>query len=190
MKDPNQPEATRAAPVRIREAVPADAERIVSFNAAMARETEGRELDAERLRRGVAALLEHPDRGRYFVAEPIDSVATGQAGAAPAPLGAGVAASDPVAQLMITFEWSDWRNGTVWWIQSVYVAPGWRRRGVYGALHRDVRRRARESGAVGLRLYVDEDNATARAVYRALGMKPSRYSLFEEMWEEPTGSSR
>lgn len=163
-----------AAPVRIREAGPADAERIVSFNAAMARETEGRELDAEVLRRGVAALFEAPERGRYFVAEPLQSEGDGS----------------PVGQLMITFEWSDWRNGAIWWIQSVYVAPDWRRRGVYAALHQAVRRRARETGAVGLRLYVDEDNAAARAVYRALGMKPSRYLMFEEMWGEPPSASR
>ncbi len=90
---------------------------------------------------------------------------------------------------MITFEWSDWRNGAVWWIQSVYVAPAWRRRGVYATLHEEVRRLARESGAVGLRLYVDEDNTSARAVYRALGMQPSRYLMFEEMWAEPPETS-
>ncbi len=180
--------------VRVREATPTDLARIVAFNQAMARETEGRELDPERLTAGVRTLLEDPSRGRYFIAESVAAsgpVRLEAAEAAPDPTGAATAAGAdrarahgpaPVGQAMVTFEWSDWRNGPIWWIQSVFVTPAWRRRGVYRALHALVRRRAREVGAVGLRLYVDRDNAPARATYRALGMRPSRYDMFEEIW--------
>jgi ribosomal protein S18 acetylase RimI-like enzyme len=83
---------------------------------------------------------------------------------------------------MVTFEFSDWRNGPIWWIQSVYVAPGHRRRGIYRALHDHVRSAAQEAGAVGLRLYVDRQNKVAKATYRSLGMEPSRYDMYEEIW--------
>lgn len=155
------------APFRVRTAGPADAELVVAFNRAMARETEGRELDPEALRAGVESLLGDPSRGRYFLAETTEGRAAGQ--------------------LMITYEWSDWRNGFVWWIQSVYVAPALRRRGVYTALHRRAQASARAAGAVGIRLYVERDNRRAQAAYRALGMAASRYVLFEEMWEEAEG---
>lgn len=153
------------SPLRIRVAGPDDAERIALFNRRMARETENRELNSARLGEGVRALLGATTLGRYFLATAEED-------------GHEVV----VGQLMITYEWSDWRNGAVWWIQSVYVAPEWRRRGVYRALHRHVRRRAREEDAVGLRLYVERDNAVARAAYRTLGMEESRYVLYEEIW--------
>jgi ribosomal protein S18 acetylase RimI-like enzyme len=144
----------------IRPATPADAETIASFNEAMALETEGRSLDPSTIRAGVRGLLTRPDLGFYLLAE--------EGGAA-------------VGQLMITFEWSDWRNGVFWWIQSVFVKPEVRGRGVYRALHERVREMAVEAGGVcGFRLYVEKENAVAQATYRRLGMHETRYVLFEE----------
>jgi len=89
---------------------------------------------------------------------------------------------------MITFEWSDWRNRMVWWIQSVYVVPDARGRGVFRALYDALRREAQAAGAGGLRLYVDTTNTRAQAVYRALGMNGDHYRVFEEMFVEPPRS--
>lgn len=150
--------------VTIREATAEDGDRIVLFNQAMAKETEGRMLDRGVLARGVAAMLDDPAHGRYYVAED---------------------EGDIVGQLAITTEWSDWRNGAIWWIQSVYVARSHRRRGIYGQLHRHVREAARREGVVGLRLYVEGDNEPAQAVYRSLGMHPSHYVMYEELWPRP-----
>ena len=145
--------------INVRDAVPADLVIIVAFNSAMARETEGIELEVDRLRQGVSAVLDDPARGRYFVAE----------------IGGSV-----VGQLMITYEWSDWRNGCFWWIQSVYVHPDHRRRGVYRALDAHVRAEAMRDGSVcGLRLYVDRDNHVAQSVYANLDMQHSHYDLYE-----------
>ncbi|MDT8435882.1 MAG: GNAT family N-acetyltransferase [Gemmatimonadota bacterium] len=155
--------------VTIRRADPGDLERIVLFNLAMARETEGRELDRAVLTRGVRQVLGDPARGRYYVAEPAGDMAT-------------VGGSGIVGQLMVTTEWSDWRNGDFWWIQSVYVSKRSRGGGIYRQLHERVRQEARESGAVGLRLYVERDNSAAQAVYRALGLHESTYRMFEEVW--------
>ena len=162
----------------IRAATPTDLRTIVAFNRALARETEGRAPEPETLRAGVRALLEDPDLGRYFLAEPDEPAGAGADGAAHPGL-------PVVGQTMVTFEWSDWRNGRVWWIQSVYVPPDRRRRGVYRALHEHVRRTARVEGGVGIRLYVERENTPARATYRALGLRPSRYEMFEQMWAEP-----
>ncbi|HQR45198.1 MAG TPA: GNAT family N-acetyltransferase [Thermoanaerobaculia bacterium] len=146
----------------IRPAAAADAETIASFNEAMAVETEGKALDPATIRAGVGTLLSRPDLGLYLVAEEDGRV---------------------VGQLMITFEWSDWRNGVVWWIQSVYVRPECRGRGAYRALHAHVRSRALSDGGVrGLRLYVERENAAAQATYRRLGMRETSYRLFEEIW--------
>ena len=150
---------SRGTVLDVRDARASDAEVLVAFNAAMARETEALELDLARLRSGVAAALSDSGKGRYLLAE-LDGRAAGC--------------------LLITREWSDWRNGWVWWIQSVYVAPDARRRGVYTALHRAVLDRARASGdVVGVRLYVDRDNRRAQATYQKLGMKEARYLLYE-----------
>ena len=166
--NPDEPEV-RDLPWRVREAREDDLPTLVDFNRSLARETEGREPDPETLQAGVRALFDHPDRGRYYLAEPSEADP----------------GERPVAgQTMVTFEWSDWRNGHVWWIQSVYVRRERRRRGVYRALHRHVRREARRQGAVGLRLYVDRDNEAAHATYRSLGMSPSRYRMFEELWSD------
>lgn len=155
----------------IRLATPEDLETIVRFNLALARETEDRSLDEETLRAGVGAFLGDRSLGRYYLA-----VTGASAGAA------GGEAGDPAAQVMVTHEFSDWRNGPIWWIQSVYVHPGHRRRGLYRALHEHVREQARAAGAVGLRLYVDRGNAGAQATYRALGMERARYDMYEEIW--------
>jgi GNAT superfamily N-acetyltransferase len=144
--------------VRIRAATPGDASCLCAWNAAMARETEHKALDAERLRAGVDGVLTHAARGFYLVAER-DGEAVGSA--------------------MVTYEWSDWRNGNFWWIQSVYVLPHARRQGVFRALHAAIAERARAVGAIGLRLYVDLDNASAQATYAALGMQRCHYALYE-----------
>jgi ribosomal protein S18 acetylase RimI-like enzyme len=94
-------------------------------------------------------------------------------------------AGRPVGQLLITFEWSDWRNRMVWWIQSVYVVPDARRHGVFRALFDTARREAHAAGAGGLRLYVDVSNTRAQAVYTALGMNGDHYRVFEDMFAEP-----
>lgn len=145
----------------IRTATEDDLGRIVLFNQAMARETEGRELDRRTLAKGVERLLKQPARGRYFVAEREDEI---------------------VGQLMITTEWSDWRNGEIWWIQSVYVSKRYRRSGIYRQLHQYARDLAHADRAIGLRLYVERDNQPAQAAYRAMGMIESSYRVFEEFW--------
>ena len=143
----------------IRAAAPHDAVVLVEFNRAMARETEDKELDSARLRAGVDAVFADPSRGRYLLA---------------------LSGDEPVGALLLTYEWSDWRNGVFWWIQSVYVPPHARGRGVFGALYRHVEEEAREAREVcGLRLYVDLKNERAQRVYEALGMVPSHYRFYE-----------
>lgn len=178
--------------MEIREAGLDDLDVIVRFNREMARETEGRELDPATLRAGVNALLSDPARGRYYLAE--DSGAGGgdrgetasASGGGEATSGAdgGAGGGEAVGQVLVTTEWSDWRNGEIWWIQNVYVAPAHRRRGVYSALHRHVRGLARRFGAAGLRLYVDRENRAARRGYEELGMERARYGMYEEIWAE------
>ena len=148
-------------PIRIRRAVAADLNRIVAFNQAMARETESRELADATIRPGVEGLFYSPQYGFYLVAEAAGSV---------------------IGSLMVTFEWSDWRNGVIWWIQSVYVQPDWRRHGIYRRLYRHVKQLAEAQGSVrGFRLYVEKDNTIAQRTYASLGMRESDYRLFEEM---------
>jgi ribosomal protein S18 acetylase RimI-like enzyme len=149
--------------VNVRLAKPEDAAMIESFSAAMARETEGRHLDLDRLHEGTIALLNSPDCGFFMVAE------LEQAGD-----------RRLLGQLMITYEWSDWRNGTFWWIQSVYVDPAWRRQSVFRRMHETVMATAKTSPNVcGVRLYVEESNRVAQAVYRKVGLNPSSYAIFE-----------
>jgi ribosomal protein S18 acetylase RimI-like enzyme len=151
-------------PIRVRDALPTDLELLVRFNAAMALETEGRALDPQRLRAGVARALADPQHGQYLVAE--------DGGA--------------VAALLLTREWSDWRDGWFWWIQSVYVAPEARRRGAYRALHAEVLRRAAAAGdVVGVRLYVEQHNAPAQHTYERLGMQRARYVVYEQALGPP-----
>ena len=150
--------------ITIRSARLEDLDAIVSGNIALAEESEQLRLDEETLRAGIRALLEARAPGRYWIAEADGAV---------------------VGQLLITFEWSDWRNRMVWWIQSVYVAPTARGRGIFRALYDHARREAQAQGAGGLRLYVDVTNRRAQAVYAALGMKGDHYRVFEDMFVEP-----
>ena len=156
-----------SSPIRdlgVRRATIQDLDVLVAFNSVMAWESEGKTLDQQRLRDGVAPLLNDwddrgDDRGFYLVAEVEGGV---------------------VGQLLITYEWSDWRNAYFWWIQSVYVASDWRRRGVYRKLHEYVLDQARLRGDVcGIRLYVDRNNHVAQQVYSDLGMDRSHYDMFE-----------
>ncbi len=143
----------------IRTATPADLETLACWAEAMALETEGKMLDPATLRAGIAAGLADPRKARYFVAE---------------------RGGSPVGTLMLTTEWSDWRDGWWWWIQSVYVAPDARRHGVFRALYAHVEAEARATpGVCGLRLYVENDNARAQATYAALGMRDAHYRVFE-----------
>lgn len=146
--------------IRIRPAQSRDLSALVAFNAAMAKESEDKGLDTTTLSNGISYLLDHPAEGYYLIAE-IDGVSVGT--------------------LMVTYEWSDWRNGRFWWIQSVYVEAGFRRLGVYGRLHDTVRSAAKnDKQCCGIRLYVEKDNLGAQATYLHLGMQQTHYLLFEE----------
>ena len=157
------------APILVREARPDDLDAIVTFNAALARETEGKDLDLDVLGRGVRAALADPTRLRYWVAlSPVTGAIAGQAG--------------------VTREWSDWRNGWIWWFQSVYVHPDARGRGTFRALHGQIRTAARAAqDVVGLRLYVEHANDAARRTYVALGLDPGGYHVYEEIWTDRFG---
>ncbi len=147
--------------IHIRKAEPRDAGAIAAFNQAMAQETEGKALMPEVIIAGVNALLKNPAWGFYLVAE-IDS--------------------KTVASLMVTMEWSDWRNGLFWWIQSVYVTPAYRRQGIYRQMYAFVQDLAeQEPNVCGFRLYVERDNTRAQSTYAALGMEESPYRIFEEL---------
>lgn len=145
--------------IEIRNATRDDVAFLRDCNIAMAFESEQKQLAPEVLTRGIVAVFDHPERGFYLVAE--------RDGA-------------KVGSLLITHEWSDWRNGGWWWIQSVYVMPDARRSGVFRAMYREVDDRARHTaGVIGLRLYVEKENTRAQATYAALGMEPAYYSLYQ-----------
>lgn len=149
-----------ATEFNIRAARPDDASVLVEFNRAIARETENRELPLEVVSNGVEALLDDANKGFYVIAEN-DGVIAGT--------------------LMVTNEWSDWRNGMFWWIQSVYVKAEFRRRGVYRLLYNYVREQADSSpGVCGFRLYVERDNVAAQKTYESLGMHETVYKMYEE----------
>ena len=138
-----------------------DAASLVEFNQAMALETEGKRLDAQILKSGVEAVFQDENKGFYVVAESSGVIAGG---------------------LMITLEWSDWRGRWFWWIQSVYILPGFRGQGIYRRLYDFVKQKARKRGDVcGFRLYVETENEQAQRVYEKLGMQKSHYLMFEEM---------
>ena len=145
--------------MNIRSANLDDAIQIAQFNQMMALETEEKTLDPETVAKGVEAVLTHADRGFYTVAE-IDGKVVGC--------------------LMITFEWSDWRNGNIWWIQSVYVDARHRKTGVFRAMYEHLYKQAASTEDIaGIRLYVDKTNTAAQAVYRKMGMNLARYDIYE-----------
>ncbi len=145
--------------ITVRKARPEEAGVIAGFNIAMAMETEGLALDPVKIQQGVDGLFRQPQYGFYLVAEAAGEIAGG---------------------LMITYEWSDWRNKVFWWIQSVYVKPAYRGQGVYRALYEGAKGLAGQEGeCCGFRLYVEKENVAAQAVYKKLGMHESHYLMFE-----------
>ena len=150
---------TSGMDIKIRTAALTDLPVIADFNVRLARESEGLTLDAARVKAGVKAVLTDPAKGIYYVAEVAGEVA---------------------GQLMITYEWSDWRNGNIWWIQSVYVKPEFRRAGVFRALFHHLQSLARtQKDVCTLRLYVHAENARACQSYERLGMTRTKYEIFE-----------
>jgi len=150
--------------MKIRKAVLKDAAVVADFNLKLARESEHLRLNPKIVAKGVKAVLKDPAKGIYFLAD----CATGNSG------------KEIAGQLMITIEWSDWRNGTFWWIQSVYVREEFRGQGVFRAMYRHILKQARKQGNVrGLRLYVEKENEKAFRAYKKLGMKETYYRIFE-----------
>jgi len=145
--------------IRIRQGTTSDINRIAEFQQALAQESEGKTLDDDLLLKGIQKIFQDEGRGFYLMAESGDQVVGG---------------------LMITYEWSDWRNANFWWIQSVYVDSKWRRQGVYRALHDYVDDIARSRNDIcGIRLYVERNNTAAQQTYNSLGMSQSHYHLYE-----------
>lgn len=152
--------------LQIRLAEPADAETIAQFNQRLAWESEQIRLDPATVLCGVRALLADPGRGRYYVACDGPRI---------------------VGQLMHTWEWSDWRNGQIWWLQSVYVDESVRRRGVFRRLFEHAREEARvDPEVVGIRLYVEGHNAPAHRTYEKLGFRQAGYFVMEQLWDAAT----
>ena len=153
-----------ASTLVVRNARSPDIPALADFNIAMAQETENKILSPTKVKAGMRAVLRHPDHGFYLVAE----------------LNGEVAGS-----LLVTREWSDWRNGVFWWIQSVYVPPEFRKRGIYRALYDAVKTRAKTHPEVcGFRLYVAKGNGAAMSAYARLGMSETEYRIYEEtLWD-------
>jgi len=157
-------ELTRTlSPPTVRQSTADEAGRIAAWNVAMAAETEGVQLDLPTVEAGVRAVFQGRAGTFYLTCEVVDEAA---------------------GQLMVTREWSDWRNRWVYWIQSVYVHPDHRGRGVYTAMHQAVVDRARRDGAGGVRLYVDTTNHRAATVYAKVGMDGEHYQVFEQMFAD------
>jgi GNAT superfamily N-acetyltransferase len=148
--------------ITIRKAKPKDATVIIDFQKKMAWETEHLVLIPEIINKGVMAVFSDATRGQYWVAEDNGKV---------------------VASLLITYEWSDWRNRNVWWFQSVYVLPEFRRTGIFRSMYQNIKDEADKAGVAGLRLYVETNNSMAQKTYEALGMKSHHYTLYEWMKE-------
>jgi len=146
--------------ITIRKALPADASIIIDFQQKMAWETEKISLIPEIIIKGVDAVFTNPSFGQYWVAEE---------------------KGDVVASLLITYEWSDWRNTNVWWLQSIYVLPAFRRTGIFRSMYSHIRNEADKQGVVGLRLYVESNNSRAQNTYESLGMKSDHYKMYEWM---------
>jgi ribosomal protein S18 acetylase RimI-like enzyme len=148
--------------ITIRKAVPDDSESIIDFQQKMAWETESLTLDRAILDKGVAAVFENEGKGQYYVAEKEGVV---------------------IASLLITYEWSDWRNSDVWWFQSVYVLPDHRRSGIFRQMYSCIKEEGIKQGIAGLRLYVESNNKRAMATYEALGMHSEHYTMYEWLKE-------
>lgn len=147
--------------MNVRQATSADHKPIVEYQLAMAHETEGIELDKPTVEKGVEAVLNDPTKGNYYVAEINGKV---------------------VSSLLTTFEWSDWRNGTILWIQSVYVQPAYRRKGVYRAMYAYIKNKVLSNDSLnGIRLYADKSNHPAHKTYEKMGMNQDHYITFEWM---------
>ena len=146
--------------ITIRKAKPEDASRIIDFQQKMAWETEQVALVPEIVNKGVNAVFNNPSHGQYWVAEDDGNV---------------------IASLLITYEWSDWRNTNVWWFQSVYVLPSNRRAGIFRSMYLNIKNEADKLGVAGLRLYVETNNSRALKTYEALGMKSGHYTMYEWM---------
>ncbi len=149
--------------INVRLAVPQDVLAIINFNKAMAWETEKKELNDELLFSGVKRVLDSKAEAFYLVATTSEQI---------------------IASLMVTKEWSDWRNAFIWWIQSVYVLPQYRRLGVYSKLYSKVKELGRQSDCCGFRLYVEKNNSSAQTTYSNAGMCQSHYLIYEEMLNE------
>jgi GNAT superfamily N-acetyltransferase len=156
----------------VRDAVLSDVDTICDFNQRLAQETESRLIPPEVLRGGVLAALTIPDRLHYWVAVSSDE------------------AAQVIGQVAVSYEWSDWRNGWIWWLQSVYVDSDWRGQGVFRALLDQIRMDATaHANVIGLRLYVEHENAPARVTYEKLGFVPAGYEVMEAMWADTTTRS-
>ena len=153
--------------IKIRKAIRKDSEAIIRFQQAMAMETEGMELKREVLTNGVHAVFNDHGKGQYYVAEDEGRI---------------------VASLMITYEWSDWRNANVWWFQSVYVIPEYRRKGIFRMMYDHVKSEGLAEGIAGLRLYVESENHRAQKTYEAMGMDGEHYRTYEWMAGQWAGS--
>ncbi|MEI6047547.1 MAG: GNAT family N-acetyltransferase [Bacteroidota bacterium] len=148
--------------ITIRKATTKDATAIIDFQQKMAWETEQMTLIPEIIIKGVNAVFENSTHGQYWVAEENGNV---------------------VASLLITYEWSDWRNSNVWWFQSVYVLPVYRRTGIFRLMYSHIKNEAEKQGVAGLRLYVETNNSRAQKTYEALGMKSEHYTMYEWLKE-------
>ncbi|WP_244982354.1 GNAT family N-acetyltransferase [Cylindrospermopsis raciborskii] len=155
-----------ASDLLIRQGELGDLQVLVEFNQALIYETENKQLPINDINAGVKTLLKNPSLGFYLLAQKNNQV---------------------VGSLMVTTEWSDWRNGLYWWIQSVYVNPDFRRQGVFKALYQAVKQQAKTQTSglkvSGFRLYVEKENVIAKRTYQSLGMEKSHYEIFEELLE-------
>ena len=148
----------------IRDATPADASIIADYNNRLAEETEARSLDPDLIGPGVAAFLADPTKGRYWLAVIDDKI---------------------IGQIAVTYEWSDWRNGMMWWIESVYVHVDYRRQGVYTCLYRHVESQAKsDPEVIGIRLYVEKENERAQSTYAHLGMNMTSYQIMQSLFDQ------
>ena len=144
--------------MKIRKAIPEDATVIIDFQKKMAWETERLKLASEKVDNGVKRVFSESGKGEYWVADDNGKV---------------------IASLLITYEWSDWRNADVWWFQSVYVLPEYRRKGIFRQMYSTIKKEAEKQGVAGLRLYVETTNINAQKTYEALGMHCQHYRMYE-----------